>query len=62
MDSIQIMLVVIGLFVSGIAVGVYFGIRVLFNTWLKPGLTKGILEVGNDTYRVSKFVPRNTRI
>lgn len=62
MDNMQIMLVATGLFASGFALGGYLGIRTLFNTWLKPGLAKGILEVGKDTYRVSKFVPRNTRV
>jgi hypothetical protein len=47
-----------GAFVLGFVVGVW----VTYKTYLKPGIAKGILEVGNETYRVSKFVPRNTRI
>jgi hypothetical protein len=46
-----------GAFVLGFVVGVW----VTYKTYLKPGINKGILEVGNETYRVSKFVPRNTR-
>jgi hypothetical protein len=47
-----------GAFVLGFVVGVW----VTYKTYLKPGIAKGILEVGSETYRVSKFVPRNTRI
>lgn len=44
------------------ALGLYIGVRLVYNTLLKPGLVKGILEVGNKTYRVSEFVQRKTRI
>lgn len=42
--------------------GIYTGVWLIYQVYLKHGLTKGILEVGKETYRVSKFVPRNTRV
>lgn len=47
-----------GAFVLGFVVGVWVTYKVMR---VKAGIAKGILEVGNETYRVSKFVPRNTR-
>lgn len=44
------------------AFGLYVGVWLIYTTLLKPGLAKGILEVGNKTYRVSEFVHRKTRI
>ena len=42
--------------------GIYTGVWLIYRVYLKHGLAKGILEVGKETYRVSKFVPRNTRV
>ena len=42
--------------------GLYVGVWIVYHSYLKQSIEKGILEVGKDTYRISKFVPRNTRI
>lgn len=47
-----------GAFVLGFVAGVWLTYR----TYLKPSLAEGILKLGDTTYRVSKFVPRNTRV
>lgn len=58
MDVLSIILVLAAFF----ALGLYSGVWMTYKTYLKPAIDKGILEVGKDTYRVSKFVARNTRI
>jgi hypothetical protein len=55
-------LIIVALVIVSYTLGLYSGVWLIYRTLLKPGLAKGILEVGNDTYRVSKFVQRNTRI
>jgi hypothetical protein len=42
--------------------GFYLGVKAIYEFVLKPGLERGILEIGKDAYRISKFVQRNTRI
>lgn len=44
------------------AFGFYVGVAALHSAWLRPGIEKGILEVGGETYRLSRIVKRNTRI
>lgn len=52
--------VVIAFVIFGL--GVWSGIAMLYNIWLKPGLARGILDFGNDTYKMSRIVKRNTRV
>lgn len=59
MEQIYVWLIVIA---ASFGVGFYAGVVALFNVWLKPGLAKGILDFGNDTYRMSRIVKRNTKI
>jgi hypothetical protein len=58
MDIIAIILIISAFY----GMGLFSGVWLIYRTYLKPGLARGILEIGKETYRVSKFVPRNTRV
>ena len=42
--------------------GFWAGIATLYAVWLKPSLARGILDFGNETYRMSRIIKRNTRV
>lgn len=58
MDIIAIILALSAFY----GMGLFSGVWLIYRVYLKHGLEKGILEVGKETYRVSKFVSRNTRV
>lgn len=38
----------------GIAIGVYLGITILRETWLKPGFKMGFIQDGPDAYTITR--------
>ena len=58
METVILILIIAVSFI----LGVYTGVWLIYHIYLKDGIDKGIMKVGKETYRVSKFVPRNTRV
>lgn len=56
--------IVIGILIIVVSfmLGFHTGVWLIYQVYLKHGLEEGILKVGKETYRVSKFVSRNTRV
>ena len=58
METVILILIIAVSFI----LGVYTGVWLIYHIYLKDGIDKGIMKVGKETYRVSKFVSRNTRV
>ena len=58
MEIVILILIIVVSFMLGFHTGVWL----IYHVYLKDGIDKGIMKVGKETYRVSKFVSRNTRV